>query len=274
MKRLLKIIFFLLLLFISSLSLAVYLKNSDKENKYELQLNNRNNIFVSIGYYIVKPIIELYIDSRLDNYGLFDGIRSRLFYDRLITKSLLKAGEGNEIKCGDKVKINAYGGTIGKLEQLEYIVGKNHLPILNMIPIGMKKGEEAQIGVPGSIVNEVFLDKKNNDFTSFKVEILDVENKNVPDFELNPIILNGRITNKKPKFCGDNAHINYEIYDIRGNKIISKRIEIKIGSGLSPIENFVIDMQPLTRKIVIANGSFLDKKLDDELKILVIELIE
>ncbi|WP_237111347.1 hypothetical protein [Neorickettsia findlayensis] len=187
---------------------------------------------------------------------------------------MLKTGEGNEIKCGDKVIINAYGDTIGKLEKLEYVVGKNQLPILNMIPIGMKKGEEAHVSVPGFIASEVFLDKRNRSFTSFKVEIIDVENKNAPNSEVNPIILNGRITNKKPKFCGDNAHINYEIYDIRGNKIISEQIEIKIGSGLSPIENFVIDMQPLTKKIVITRGSFLDKKLDDELKILVIGLIK
>ncbi|AHX10982.1 hypothetical protein NHE_0005 [Neorickettsia helminthoeca str. Oregon] len=273
MSKFLKVIILLLLLFFSSLFLAIYVRDSDPENKYNLQVHSGNNILISIGYYIFKPILELYIDSRLDNYGLFDGIRNRLFYDNFIYHSVIKPGEGTPIKCGDKIKINAFGDKIGVIQQLEYQVGMHNIPVFNIAPIGMKKTEEATIGVSNYIAREMFPNSDISDFTSFKMEIVDIENSDISIQESEPIILDGRITNKKAKMCGDRAEIKYKVYDLQGKKIISDKANIKIGGKSALFENFVIGMQPSTKRTVIMNGNLIKEDFQNELKILVIELV-
>jgi hypothetical protein len=246
------------------------------ENKYNLSVNHNNNIFLTMGYYVLKPIIEVYLDSRLDNKNVFAGIRSQKFYDRMIKKIPLKVGEGKGIICGQKIKINLSGNDIKNQLDLEYKVGTNKLPILNIAPLGMKKGEISVIHIPGYLIDTLLSEnEENKQNIGISIEILDVLD-DYPD-EIDHIqFFTDESNNKVAKMCGDMINLSYTVLDTTGRSLYSDKINFKIGERKVPIglEFASIGLQPEVNRTVILNGNLINKEYNEDLKILKIYLEE
>lgn len=243
--------------------------NMSTENKYNLTARNNDNVFLTFGYYILKPVIEVYLDSRLESNNVFTGIKAQKFYDKVVGKMQIKPGNGKEIICGQKIKVNLSGNDVKNHAELVYVVGTSDLPLLNIAPIGMKKGELSAVAIPGYLANTMLKEEEITKTVGVTIEILDVLD-DYPDEIKNMQIFTDETNNQTAKMCGDEVKLSYSVLDIAGNQIFSDKVNFKIGDRTAPIglELASIGLQPGVARTVILNGNLINDGYNKDLKIL------
>lgn len=272
------------------------------ENKYNLTLNHENNIFLAASFFLLKPLIEIYLDSRLESKNIFFRLKQQNFYSKLLTRTPIKLGQGPKIICGQEIIINIAGSALEEKTNLEsfhsirYKVGQSSIPILNIAPLGMKKGEITSIIIPNNIKDELLM-ARNSSYeeelpiragknSNLIIEIIDVLDS-YPEEIRNMQVFTDYLNNRKAKMCGDQIILDYKIKDIEGKVIKAEIINFKAGERKYPIalELAATELQPnVNRTIIVHNDLIKNNKLpssglpcskdSNELKILELKILD
>jgi hypothetical protein len=269
--KIIKIVVVTAFVFLSLLVCSLFLSNSlNKENKYELSFNTGSNLVLTIASNLIKPIIEIYLDSRLENSRFLDRIKEKNFADKMLVRSIIKSGEGQDIICGQTIVIDISGDLIQTKRRFKYRVGTSDIKILNIAPIGMKKGELSGINIPGFLTQELLGNNFNTPNASLAIEIVDVIDS-YPNYEIK--MFTQDISNQRAKMCGDSIDLLYRVKDINLKEMYSEKVKFKIGDSNLPIlfNTATIGMQPNIERTVIASRNLVEKT--DKKEAVIVEMM-
>lgn len=232
---------FLSILFLLLLFTVYKTPNEPSIKKYQVISEQKNNILLSVAFYIIKPLIENYIDSRLEKDIFIKYIEKQNFLNKAMNITDIKIGDGKSTICGDTVVIS--------------IIDKNNIQMIKTIKLGMDQEDIINVGVIGMKKGGI----RSIDFRErIVVDMLDVTDhlhENLDDMQ----IFSNKSLNKKAHMCGETIKVHYKIRDIYKNVILENGTSFRIGSGEVPIaiEQGSIEIQEDNTKIVLSPKELL-----------------
>ncbi|AHC39343.1 hypothetical protein [Ehrlichia muris] len=257
------------------------------------KINANHSLTHTIGYQLLRPIIESRIDYYIKVNGLVDyleHIKHKIIKPDLFKIHDIVEGNGKKVLCGQNISAtihkfvydpnnkNTFSQALTNIPQeVTFKLGESIIKELNYTIEGME--EEGQRII-------ILTDQEGNFKEQYYVKLISIDSS-YPDEANDILIFNNVIENYEGTVnkirCGDSINVRYSIRESNGKVILEdQELKVDVGKNEAPlaIELGLINMRSdMTRSIIVSPKLFTNfEKIENfdenSIKIIDISIIE